>query len=83
MRLRSRQWLTRREWKQLAPDDAYLSCEYFLPARTREKRRLMWLADYDVRCELYSGKGAMRDMELISGYSDKRGCRYVEERLVD
>jgi hypothetical protein len=28
MRLRSRHWLMRRDWKQLAPDDAYLSCEY-------------------------------------------------------
>jgi hypothetical protein len=28
MRLRPRQWLIRGDWKQLAPDDAYLSCEY-------------------------------------------------------
>ena len=30
MRLRPRQWLIRGNWKQLAPDDAYLSCEYSL-----------------------------------------------------
>jgi hypothetical protein len=29
MRLRLRRWLTKRvDWKQLAPENAYLSCEY-------------------------------------------------------
>ena len=38
MRLRHRHWLIRRDWKQLAPDDAYLSCEYIphLPGDGRE-----------------------------------------------
>jgi len=34
---RFRHWLIWRHRKQLAPDDAYLSCEYFLPAGTRRK----------------------------------------------
>jgi hypothetical protein len=58
MRLRPRQWLTRRaDWKQLAPDDAYLSCEY-LPC-SWEGEKEVWanvlVLDYDVRCELTRG----------------------------
>lgn len=58
MRLRPRQWLTRRaDWKQLAPDDAYLSCEYLSCGWEEERgvRANVPVLDYDIRCELLKG----------------------------
>jgi len=88
MRLRPRQWLTRGNWKQLAPDDAYLSCEYSLSPgdglvvmeESEEKRaNTGWqIMTFDVSISWGPG-GWNRGIGLTVEYSDERGCRYAEE----
>jgi hypothetical protein len=48
-----RRKLTTRQFSQLAPDDAYLSCKYFPPPGGGywNTRLTFGFADYDVRCK--------------------------------